>query len=118
MIILCCKKSFQTWCHRRPAETPTRLCLTAIRPEEDHHGVAVGHDDWRQAEAAALVHQGFPVLVFDLDMVACAVAAGPNIKLGKLQPQYLPNLNLYPLCPLNVSRVVVGVVWRGDNTCG
>ena len=92
--------------------------MFGIRVEEDLHGVGVGHDDWRQEGAAALVHQGLPVPVFDLDMVACAVATGPDIKLGKLQPQYLPNLNLYPLCLLNVRRVVVGVVWRSDNTCG
>ena len=37
-----------TWCHRTPAETPTILCTTAIRVEEDLHSVAPGRDDWRQ----------------------------------------------------------------------
>ena len=51
-------------------------------------------------------------------MVACAVVTEPNCKSGELQPQYLPNLHLYRLCLRKVRRVVVGVVWRGDNTCG
>jgi len=37
-----------TWCHCAPAETPTRLCTTAIRVEEDFHSVAPGRYDWRQ----------------------------------------------------------------------
>ena len=128
MISWCCKKSLQTWCHRRPAETPTRLCVTGIRVEEDLHGVSVGHHDWRKevswrrgrnwGVAAALVHQGFPVPVFDLDMVACAVVTEPNSKVGELKPQYLTNLYLYRLCLLKVGRVEFGIVWRGDNTCG
>ena len=92
--------------------------MCGIRVEEDLHGVGVGHDDWRQERAAALVHQGFPVLVFDLDMVACAVVTDRNNKSCELQPQYLPNLHSYRHCLLKVGRVVVGVVWRGDDTCG
>ena len=51
-------------------------------------------------------------------MVAITVATGPNIKSGELKPQYFPTLHLNRLCLCEVGRVLLGVVWRGDNTCG
>ena len=112
-----------TWCHSTPAETPPRISTTAICVEEDLHFVApscyygwqeVGERGWiLSGEAAALVHQGCPVPICDFDKVACAgieSTTRPNRKGGELQPQYLPTLNLYRLCLVNVVRIVVGVV--------
>ena len=96
--------------------------------EEDLHCAGVGHDDWRlevtggsarnRGLAAALVHQDFPVPICDLEMVAITVATVPNSKSGELKPQYFPTLHLNRLCLCDVVRVLLGVVWRGDNTCG
>ena len=51
-------------------------------------------------------------------MVAITVATVPNSKSGELKPQYFPTLHLNRLCLCEVGRVLLGVVWRGDNTCG
>ena len=104
----------------------------AVRVEEDVHGVRLCDEDWRQevprtrwiiiGVAAAPVHQGCPVLFYDFDIVAWAggrvTRTRINYKTGELQPQRLPTLYLYPLCPLKVARITFGVVWRGDDTCG
>ena len=89
--------SLLTWCHRTPAETPTRICYTPIRVEEDLHSVAPGCYDWRQevrgirwinrGGATAVVHQGCPVQIRDLDKVATAggdIIAILNSKVGEL----------------------------------
>ena len=72
--------------------------------------------------AAAPVHQGCPVPFQDSDMVAWAVGhiivTGNNSKAGELQSQHLPTRYLYRLCLLVVVRISLGVVCRGDNTCG
>ena len=73
--------------------------------------------------AAAPVHQGCPVPFYDFDIVtwaggSIATVTGINLKAGELQPQHLPTLYLYPICPLEVVRIITGVVWRGDDTCG
>ena len=55
-----------------------QLRATDIRVEEDLHSVAPGRYDWRQEVrgprwirvAAAVVHQGCPVPIRDLDKVA------------------------------------------------
>ena len=123
-----------TWCHCTPAETPTSLqpgCpIIAIRVEEDLHSVASGCYDWRQEVtvirwisirvAAAVVHQGCPVPIRDLDKVAWAGGdiTSINSKVGELQPQYLPTLHFYELRLVEVVRIVARVVWRGDITCG
>lgn len=123
----------QTWCHLRPVETPSSACSRAVRVEEDVHGVRICGEDWRQevprmrwvyttGVAAAPVHQGCPVPFYDFDIVAWAgdriTVTRINLKEGKLQPQHLPTLYLYPICPLEVVRIITGVVWRGDDTCG
>ena len=122
----------QTWCHLRPVETPSSACSRAVRVEEDVHGVRICGEDWRQevprmrwvytsGVAAAPVHQGCPVPFYDFDIVAWAgghIVTSINLKAGKLQPQHLPTLYLYPICPLEVVRIITGVVWRGDDTCG
>ena len=91
--------------------------------EEDLHSVAPGRYDWRQEVvvfrwssirvAAAVVHQGCPVPIRDLDIVAWAGGdiTSPNSKVGELQPQYLPTLHFYYLGLLKVVWIVVGVVW-------
>ena len=112
------------WCDRTPAETPTRHCITTICVEEDLHSVAAGRYDWRQEVmgirwisvrvAAAVVHQGCPVPICDLDKVACAGVDNPasiNSKVGELQPQYLPTLHFYGLRLVDVVRIGARVVW-------
>ena len=124
-------KRLQTWCHRRPVETPTSSSTTTIRVEVDVHGIGLCRDDWRHevmgmgrrdcGVATAPVHQGCPVPICDFDMAAWACVNGitdPDSKVSELQPQYLPTLYLYCLCLVEVERVVARVVWRGDNTCG
>ena len=123
----------QTWCHLRPVETPSRGVSRAVRVEEDVHGVRLCGEDWRQevpgmrwtyttGVAAAPVHQGCPVPFYDFDIVAWAggrvTETSMNSKVGKLQPQHLPTLYSYRICPLKVVRIMTGVVWRGDDTCG
>ena len=117
-----CKKRLQTWCHCRPLETPARPCSTAIRVEEDVHGVGQGRYDWRQevtgrsiraswSVATAPVHQGCPVPIRDLDKVPRTGDDLYNSKVGELQPQYLPTLHFYRLRLVEVARSVVRVVW-------
>ena len=124
----------QTWCHCCPVETPSRACSRAVRVEEDVHGVRLCGEDWRQevprrrwinrsGVAAAPVHQGCPVPFYDFDIVTwaggrIATFTSIDLKAGELQPQHLPTLCLYRICPLKVVRITSGVVWREDNTCG
>ena len=99
--------------------------------EEDLHSVAPGRYDWRQEVhvigrrwiqvAAAVVHQDCPVPICDFDKVASAdikSTTRPNRKGGELQSQYRPTFDLYRLCLVMVVRIVVGVVWRGNDTYG
>ena len=96
----------------------------AIGVEEDLNSVAPGRYDWRQEVigirwisirvAAAVVHQGCPVPIRDLDKIAWAggdITANPNSKVGELQPQYLPTLHCYGLYLVKVVRILVRVVW-------
>ena len=116
-----------TWCHCTPAEIPTspcfKKCFTAIRVEQDLHSVAPGCYDWRQevigirwiirGVAAAVVHQGCPVPICDLDKVTWAggdITTNPNSKVGELQPQYLPTLHFYGFGLVHVVRIVIRVV--------
>ena len=73
-------------------------------------------------EATSPVHQGCPVPFYDFDIVAWAggrvTVTRINFKAGELQPQHFLIRDLYRLCPLKVGRIIFGVVWRGDNTCG
>ena len=118
----------QTWCHCRPVETPTIACTTAIRVEEDVHGVGHARYDWRQevtgrswtivGVATALAQQGCPVPICDLDIVVGTTICKPNSSEGELYPQNFPTLYLNCLCPIEVVGILVRVVWRGDNTCG
>ena len=75
--------------------------------EEDIRPVSTGCYDRRhevkligrisRGDPATLVHQGCSVPICDLDMIARAgvdVTANINIKLGELQPHYLPTLHL------------------------
>ena len=106
--------SLLTWCHRTPAETPTRVCIPAIRVEEDLHSVAPGRYDWRQEVAAAVVHQGCSVPICDLHKVAWAggdITTRLDSKAGEIQPQYLPTLHFYGIYLVKVFRIVSGVVW-------
>lgn len=79
----CLNEILQTWCHRNPAKTPASLCTTAIRVEEYFRCVGFCCDGWwlevpgiplmrwiNPGVAAAVVHQGCPVPIGDLDIVA------------------------------------------------
>ena len=87
--------------------------------EEDLHSVAPGCYDWRQEipgrrwirVAAAVVHQGCPVPIRDLDKVVLTGGFPLNSKVGELQPQYLPALDFYCLRVVEIVRIVAGVVW-------
>ena len=122
----CLNEILQTWCHRDPAKTPPSLCMIGIRVEEYFHCVGFRCDGWWLEVpgrrwirvAAAVVHQGCPVPICDLDKVGWAggdIAGGAitslNSKVGELQPQYLPTLHFYGLCFVEVVRIVVRVVW-------
>ena len=90
--------------------------------EEDLHSVAPGRYDWRQEVigiipirwisirvAAAVVHQGCPVPICDLDKVDTG-GEPVNSKVGELQPQYLSTLYMYCLGFVDVGKVVAWVV--------
>ena len=127
MVTVIVKIKWETWCHCTPAETPTRLCIIAICPKKDVHCVGGRRDVWRQEEkgtgwfdwgvATAVVHQGCPVPICDLDMVPLTIRSPPNSKVGELQPQYLSTLHLNCLGLLKVVRVIARVVWWSKNTC-
>ena len=69
--------------------------------------------------AAAPLHQGCPVPVYNFDIVAWAGGRviRINLKVGELQPQHLPTLYLYGVSSLKVARITFGVVWRDEDTC-
>ena len=122
-----CKKRIQTWCHWRPVETPTIPWPTAIRVEEDVHGVGHARYDWRQevtgrswttvGVAAPLAQQGCPVPICDLDIVVGTTICKPNSSEGELYPQNFPTLHMNCLCLIEVVGIFFRVVWRSDNTC-
>ena len=58
-----------TWCHRTPADTPTRSCSIAISAEHQVDDVACASYGSRQGGATALLHQGCPVAVRDCQVV-------------------------------------------------
>ena len=100
----CLNEILRTWCHRDPAKTPASLCIPGIRVEEYFHCIGSRCDSWWLEVrgmgwirvAAAVVHQGCPVPIGDLDIVARAGGdiTSINSKAGELQPQYLPGLHL------------------------
>ena len=108
-----------TWCHRTPADTPTRLCITIISLEHQLDDVACACYAGRHGCAAALLHQGCPVAVADCQVVL-GTGGTPcqlNVKCSELQRKDQSLLHLYRLCSLNVVRVVVRIVWGGDFAC-
>ena len=100
----CLNEILQTWCHCAPAKTPSKSCMIDIRVEEYFHCIGSRCDSWWPEVrgmgwirvAAAVVHQGCPVPIGDLDIVARAGGdiTSINSKAGELQPQYLPGLHL------------------------
>ena len=90
-----------TWCHRSPADTPTRHCNTSaistehqldnvacacyVGRQEGAHTLASDHNVAIRGGAAALLHQSCPVAVRDCQVV---VAAGGiprvNVKCSEL----------------------------------
>ena len=118
----CLNEILQTWCHCNPAKTPSSLCINIIRVEEYFHCIGYRCDSWwlevqgrrwvSGGVAAAVVHQGCPVPIVDLDVVARAGGdiTSPNSKVGELQPQYLSTLYMYCLGFVDVGKVVAWVV--------
>ena len=89
-----------TWCHRTPAETPTRHCITGTSDEHQLDDVACAcyvsrqggsdtlasdHNVAIRGRAAALLHQGCPVAVRDCQVVVATGGMGLNVKCSELQ---------------------------------
>ena len=102
----CLNEILQTWCHFNPTKTPSNPCMIDIRVEEYFHCIGTRCDSWwlevqgrrwvPGGVAAAVVHQGCPIPIGDLDIVAWAGGdiTSINSKVGELQPQHLPCLYL------------------------
>ena len=73
-----------TWCHRTPADTPTRICTTGRSAEHQLDDVACACYVGRQGGAAALLHQGCPVPVRDCQVVVGTGGMGLNVKCSEL----------------------------------
>ena len=87
-----------TWCHRTPADTPTRPCITSISLEHQLDDVACACYVGRKGVAdtlasnknapgrvaAALLHQGCPVAVRDCQVVEGTVVIRLNVKCSEL----------------------------------
>ena len=111
-----------TWCHSRPAKTPTRIRPKVICSKVDTRDVRVGrYDRWKKVVglrgidrgvAAAVVHQDRPVAVGDPHVVVLASWLPLHSKVGELEPQYFPAFNLDRLSLLQVVWVVASwIVW-------
>ena len=136
-----------TWCHCTPADTPTSSCIPAISTEHQLDNVACAGYIGRQGGAhslvsdqnvaigggaAALLHQSCPVAVHNCQVVVATnervivilvcriiiIILSFNVESIKFQGQDQSLLNFYCLCQLKVVRIEVGIVWRGDDTCG
>ena len=118
-----------TWCHSRPAKTPTRIRPKVICSKVDTRDIGVGrYDRWKKevglrgidrGVAAAVVHQDQTVAIGDPDVVVLASWLPFNSKEGELEPQHFPVFNLDCLSLLQVVWVVAGwIVWRRDFTLG
>ena len=118
-----------TWCHGRPAKTPTRIRPKVICPKVDTRDIRVGsYDRWKKevglrgidrGVAAAVVHQDQPIAIGDPHIVILASWLPLHSKVGELKPQHFPAFNLDCLSLLQVVWVVAGwIVWRGDFTLG
>ena len=101
-----------TWCHRTPADTPTRPCIIVISTEHQLDDVACAcYVGWKGV-AAALLHQGCPVTVQNCQVVvATGETIGLNVKCIELQKNDQFLLHCYHLCLLDVVWVVLGEVW-------
>ena len=137
-----------TWCHCSPANAPTRLSTLAICNEYKLDDVACACDGGGQVganhiparragvktaaapeaalkggvlreSATAFLHQSCPVTVCDCQVVAAiGTMIVVDIKCSEFQENFHSLLHLYLLNLLKVVGILVGVVWRGDYTCG
>ena len=73
-----------TWCHRTPADTPTRHCIPVICTEHKLNDVACACYVGGKGVATALLHQGCPVAVYDGQVVEVTGVMGFNVKCSKL----------------------------------
>ena len=75
-----------TWCHRTPADTPTRPCITSIGNEHQFDDVACACYVGRKGVATALLHQDCPVAVCDGQVVVDTTVDGMvfNVKCSEL----------------------------------
>ena len=108
-----------TWRHRTPADTPSRPWNIAICNEHKVDHVACACYIGRLVSAAASLHQGGPVAVYDCQVVrATQGVIRLNVKCSELQEQDQSVLHLYRFCLLKIVGIVDRVVrWR-HNTCG
>ena len=91
--------------------------MIAISDEHQPDSIGSASDGVWQGGAAALLHQGCPVAVHDCQVIVGTGGIGLDVERIKLQGDDQSLLNLYSVCPLKVEWIVVGVVWRCDNTC-
>ena len=73
-----------TWCHRTPANTPTRPCGAAISTEHQINDVAFACYVGREGGAAALLHQGRPVPIRDCQVVVTGAVTVFSVKSSEL----------------------------------
>ena len=96
-----------TWCHRTPADAPTRVfTIISISSEHQFDDVACADYVGGKGGARALLHQGCTVTVHDSQVVV-----GTEVKCRELQKQDESLLDFYRLSVVKVVWVVARVVW-------
>ena len=100
-----------TCCYCSPTHIPTSACTTAISAEVYPDHVAYACDGGRQVGAAALRHQGCPVIVRDCQVFTARTRGGRvDIESGEFYEQNESLFHFYHLRPLQVISIVVGIV--------
>ena len=94
-----------TWCHRTPADTPTRPCnchlvVTAISNEQELDDVGSAYDVSWQGVAAAFLHQRCPVAVRDCQVVVVTGVMVFDVESSEFQRKDQSLLDLNRLCLL------------------
>ena len=73
-----------TWCHRTPADTPTRPCKPSISAEQQLDDVGCACYVGGKGVATALLHQGCPVAVRDCQVVVATGGMRLDVKCSEL----------------------------------
>ena len=69
-----------TWCHRSPADTPTRFLTSMVSCKQYVDEIALAADLARQGGATGLAHQGRPVSILDCQIVIVTIGMGLNVE--------------------------------------